>query len=110
MEGIQDARQYTIPIEEALNRVRSGEMPELTARQKHLRECFVVAKEGADLKKIEDEIKNMPDYFRDYDTIVHFISQEELDRTMAGFPTEELLFTAERPVFTMRTPMLWSTA
>lgn len=86
VEGIQDARQYTIPIEEALNRVRSGEMPELTARQKHLRECFVVAKEGADLKKIEDEIKNMPDYFRDYDTIVHFISQEELDRDHGRLP------------------------
>ncbi|HHT88497.1 MAG TPA: diaminopimelate dehydrogenase [Clostridiales bacterium] len=80
IEGVADAKQYTIPIEEALNRVRNGEMPELSVRQKHLRECFVVAEEGADHSRIENEIKNMPDYFRDYDTIVHFISQEELDR------------------------------
>lgn len=80
VEGVLDARQYTIPLEEALSRVRSGEMPDLTTRQKHLRECFVVAKDGADLKKIENEIKTMPDYFRDYDTIVHFITKEELDK------------------------------
>lgn len=80
VEGVADAKQYTIPIDEALDSVRRGEMPELTTRQKHLRECFVVAKEGADISRIEQEIKTMPDYFSDYDTIVHFISKEELDR------------------------------
>lgn len=80
LEGVVDAKQYTIPIEDALSKVRSGEMPELTSRDKHLRECFVVAKDGADLSRIEHEIKTMPDYFRDYDTIVYFISKEELDQ------------------------------
>lgn len=79
VEGVVDAKQYTIPVEEALEKVRSGEMPEFTTRQKHLRECFVVAEEGADTGRIEREIKTMPDYFSDYDTIVHFISKEELD-------------------------------
>ena len=82
--GVKDARQYTIPIEAALERVRSGENPELTAREKHLRECFVVAEEGADLARIEREIKTMPAYFEPYDTTVHFISQEELDREHSG--------------------------
>ena len=67
-----------------MNKVRSGEMPDLTPRQKHLRECFVVAKDGADLSRIENDIKSMPDYFCDYDTIVHFISQEELDKNHNG--------------------------
>lgn len=80
VEGVLDAKQYTIPIEEALERVRNGESPEFTNRQKHLRECFVVAEEGADLSRIENDIKTMPDYFSDYNTIVHFISKEELDR------------------------------
>ena len=80
VEGVADAKQYTIPLEEAMNKVRSGEMPDLTPRQKHLRECFVVAEDGADLSRIENDIKSMPDYFSDYDTIVHFISQEELDK------------------------------
>jgi diaminopimelate dehydrogenase len=80
VEGVLDAKQYTIPIEEALDKVRKGEMPEFTTKQKHLRECFVVVKEGADLNLIENEIKIMPDYFSDYNTIVHFISKEELDR------------------------------
>ena len=84
IEGVLDARQYTIPIEEALERVRSGENPELTAREKHLRECFVVAKDGADKQRIENEIKTMPNYFADYDTIVHFISKEELDKNHSG--------------------------
>lgn len=79
IEGVQDARQYTIPVEEALNRVRAGENPQLTTRQKHLRQCWVVAKEGADLARIEREIKEMPGYFADYDTTVNFISQEELN-------------------------------
>lgn len=86
IEGVQDARQYTIPVEAALEQVRKGENPELTTREKHTRECFVVAKPGADLKAIEEQIKTMPNYFADYDTTVHFISQEELDRDHAGIP------------------------
>lgn len=84
--GVKDARQYTVPIESALDAVRSGRTPELTAREMHLRECFVVAEEGADLARIEREIKTMPNYFADYDTTVHFISQEELDREHRGLP------------------------
>ncbi|MCI8982987.1 MAG: diaminopimelate dehydrogenase [Hungatella sp.] len=84
--GVKDARQYTIPVEEALSAVRSGVNPELTTRQKHTRECFVVAEEGADLAAIEKEIVTMPNYFADYDTTVHFISQEELDRDHSGIP------------------------
>ena len=84
--GVKDARQYTIPVESALEAVRSGSEPELTTRQKHTRECFVVAEEGADLKKIEEEIVTMPNYFADYDTTVHFISEEELLRDHAGIP------------------------
>lgn len=86
IDGVADARQYTIPVKEALEAVRSGLQPTLTTRQKHVRECFVVAKEGADLKRIENEIKTMPNYFADYDTTVYFISQEELDREHAGLP------------------------
>ena len=74
IDGVADARQYTIPVEEALEAVRSGKNPELTTREKHIRECFVVAKDGADLSKIETEIKTMPNYFADYDTTVHFIT------------------------------------
>ena len=86
VEGVKDARQYTVPVESALQAVRNGENPELTTRQKHTRECFVVAKEGADLAKIEEEIKTMPNYFADYDTTVHFITEEELQRDHAGIP------------------------
>ena len=86
VEGVLDAKQYTIPTKEALDAVRSGNAPELTTRQKHIRECFVVAKEGADKAKIEKEIKEMPNYFADYDTIVHFITKEELDRDHSGIP------------------------
>ncbi len=86
IEGVVDARQYTIPIEAAVESVRRGENPELSTREKHTRECFVVAKEGADLARIENEIKTMPNYFADYDTTVHFISQEELDRDHKGIP------------------------
>ena len=81
-----DARQYTVPVPEALSAVRSGKCPELTTREKHLRECYVVADEGADLKKIESEIKNMPNYFADYDTTVKFISLEELRKNHSGMP------------------------
>lgn len=86
IEGVKDARQYTIPIEEAMEKVRSGENPNLTTREKHLRECFVVAEEGADLARIEEEIKTMPKYFADYDTIVHFIDEEELKKNHSGMP------------------------
>lgn len=84
--GVADARQYTVPIESALDAVRSGSCPELTTRQKHLRECYVVAKEGADLNAIETAIKTMPNYFADYDTTVTFVSQEELNKNHSGLP------------------------
>ena len=86
IEGVADARQYTIPVEKALESVRNGENPELTTREKHTREVFVVAKEGADKAKIENEIKTMPNYFDEYDTTVHFISEEEMKRDHAGLP------------------------
>ena len=86
IDGVADARQYTIPVEAAVEAVRNGSNPELSTREKHTRECFVVAKEGADKEKIEKEIVTMPNYFADYDTTVHFISQEELDRDHKGIP------------------------
>ncbi|MBR0508904.1 MAG: diaminopimelate dehydrogenase [Clostridia bacterium] len=86
IEGVQDARQYTVPVPKALAAVRAGETPELTTREKHTRECFVVAKPGADLAYIENAIKTMPKYFSDYDTTVTFISQEELDAHHKGIP------------------------
>ena len=86
IEGVKDARQYTIPVEAALEAVRSGSAPALTTRQKHTRECFVVAEEGADLQRIQHEIVTMPNYFADYDTTVHFISQEELEKNHSGIP------------------------
>ena len=86
IDGVLDARQYTIPVEDAVNQARSGNQVELSTRQKHTRECFVVAKEGADLARIEKEIIEMPNYFADYDTTVHFISQEELNEKHAGLP------------------------
>ncbi len=86
IDGVIDARQYTIPVEEALEAVRNGKNPNLTIREKHTRECFVVAEEGADLARIENEIKTMPNYFADYDTTVHFISKEELVRDHSGIP------------------------
>ena len=85
-KGVKDAKQYTIPVEAALEAVRNGENPDLTTRQKHTRECFVVAEEGADLAQIENDIKTMPNYFADYDTTVHFISEEELKRDHSGIP------------------------
>lgn len=86
IEGVLDARQYTIPVPSAVEAVRNGENPTLTTRQKHTRECFVVAAPGADLKRIEEEIKTMPNYFSDYDTTVHFITQEEMQRDHSGIP------------------------
>ncbi|MBQ9877120.1 MAG: diaminopimelate dehydrogenase [Campylobacter sp.] len=86
IKGVVDARQYTVPIESALKRVRNGENPNLSTREKHLRECFVVAEDGTDKAKIENEIKTMPNYFADYDTTVHFIDLETLKREHGGIP------------------------
>ena len=86
IEGVANAKQYTIPVDAALEKVRNGENPQLTTREKHTRECFVVAKEGADKARIEKEIKEMPNYFADYDTTVHFITEEELQRDHSGIP------------------------
>ncbi len=86
IDGVIDARQYTIPVDSALAAVRAGKNPTLTTREKHTRECFVVAEEGADLKRIEHEIVTMPNYFADYDTTVHFITLEELKRDHSGIP------------------------
>ncbi len=92
IKGVKNAKQYTIPVEEALRAVRAGENPELTTRQKHTRECFVVAEDGADLAKIESEIKTMPNYFADYDTTVHFISEEEFNEKHKGIPHGGFVF------------------
>ncbi len=86
IDGVLDARQYTVPVESAVEAVRSGQHPQLSTRQKHTRECYVVAAEGADKEKIRQTIINMPDYFADYDTTVSFITQEELDRDHKGLP------------------------
>ena len=86
IKGVKNAKQYTIPVESALTSVRNGENPDLTTRQKHTRECFVVAEDGADLKQIEKEIVTMPNYFDEYDTTVHFISEEELIKNHSGIP------------------------
>ena len=86
IEGVLDAKQYTIPVQSALEAARSGQAVEFTTREKHTRECFVVAKEGADKARIENEIKTMPNYFADYDTTVHFISLEELREKHGGLP------------------------
>ena len=92
IEGVKDGKQYTIPVQSALEAVRAGKNPELTTRQKHTRECFVVAEEGADKARIEKEIKEMPNYFADYDTTVHFISEEELKKNHAGIPHGGFVF------------------
>ncbi len=84
--GVKDARQYTVPVAEAVEQVRAGKQPELTARQKHLRECWVVAEEGADRALIEKTIREMPNYFADYDTTVTFITEEELKRDHSALP------------------------
>ncbi len=92
IDGVKNGKQYTIPVDSALTAVRNGENPELTTRQKHTRECFVVAEEGADLARIEREIKTMPNYFDEYDTTVHFITEEELKRDHAGIPHGGFVF------------------
>jgi len=86
IDGVADAKQYTIPVDKALEAVRNGEGPELTTRQKHIRECFVVAEDGADKARIEEEIKTMPNYFDEYDTTVNFVDKEELERDHKGMP------------------------
>lgn len=86
IDGVKNGKQYTIPVEAALEAVRSGKNPELSTREKHTRECFVVLEEGADAAKVEEEIKTMPNYFADYDTTVHFISEEELAKNHSGIP------------------------
>lgn len=86
VEGVKDAKQYTVPIEEAIDAVRNGENPTLTTAQKHIRECFVVLEDGADPVKVEETIKSMPNYFADYNTIVHFISEDELKEKHSEIP------------------------
>lgn len=86
VKGVKDAKQYTVPIEDAVNRVRSGEAPQLTTRERHFRECYVVAEEGADRAQIEQDIKTMPNYFAEYDTEVNFITEEELKREHSAMP------------------------
>lgn len=86
IEGVADAKQYTIPVQDAIDRVRKGETPDFTTREKHRRECYVVLKEGADAEKVEKAIKTMPHYFDEYDTTVYFISQEELNEKHGGLP------------------------
>lgn len=92
VNGVKNGKQYTIPVEKALEAVRSGANPELTTRQKHIRECFVVAEEGADLAQIENDIKTMPNYFADYDTTVHFISEEEFNANHSEIPHGGFVF------------------
>ena len=92
VKGVKNGKQYTIPVEEALESVRKGDNPELTTRQKHTRECFVVPEDGADLAQIKQDIKTMPNYFADYDTTVHFITEEEFARDHAGIPHGGFVF------------------
>lgn len=92
IKGVKNAKQYTIPVPSALESVRKGETPELSTRQKHTRECFVVLEEGADADKIESEIKNMPNYFSDYDTTVHFIGEAEFDKNHSSIPHGGIVF------------------
>lgn len=90
--GVKNGKQYTLPVQEALESVRKGENPQLTTRQKHTRECFVVPEDGADLAAIETAIKTMPNYFADYDTTVHFINEEEFSKNHSGIPHGGVVF------------------
>ena len=92
IKGVKDAKQYTIPVKEALEAVKSGKKPNLTTREKHTRECFVVLEEGADPKFVENAIKTMPNYFDEYDTTVHFVSEEELKKNHSGIPHGGFVF------------------
>ena len=103
IDGVVDARQYTVPVESAVERVRSGENPELTTREKHTRECYVVAEDGADKARIEEEIKTMPNYFSDYDTTVNFITLEELRRSHSGIPHGGSVIRSGRTGFDLET-------
>lgn len=103
IEGVVDARQYTVPVESALASVRNGENPELTTRQKHTRECYVVVEDGADKARIENEIKTMPNYFSDYDTTVNFISMEELQANHSGIPHGGSVIRSGRTGFDLET-------
>lgn len=97
--GVKNAKQYTIPVQEALDAVRSGKNPELTTRQKHIRECFVVLEDGADSAKIENEIKTMPNYFAEYNTIVNFISEEEFNKNHSAIPHGGFVFRSGKTGF-----------
>ena len=103
IDGVVDARQYTVPVESAVERVRSGENPELTTREKHTRECYVVAEDGTDKARIEEEIKTMPNYFSDYDTAVNFITLEELQRNHSGIPHGGSVIRSGRTGFDLET-------
>ena len=94
--GVKNAKQYTIPVEKAIEEIRAGKTPELTAREKHTRECFVVLKDGADPKAVETAIKTMPNYFADYDTTVHFISDEEFKKNHSGMAHGGFVLTSGR--------------
>ena len=94
--GVKNAKQYTIPVEKAIEEIRAGKTPELTAREKHTRECFVVLKDGADPKAVETAIKTMPNYFADYDTTVHFISDEEFRKNHSGMAHGGFVLTSGR--------------
>lgn len=99
IDGVKDARQYTIPVEKALNSVKNCENPVLSTKEKHLRECFVVLKDGADKNVVEEKIKTMPDYFAEYETIVHFISEEELKQNHNKIPHGGFVFRSGKTGF-----------
>lgn len=96
IKGVKNAKQYTVPVEEALEAVRSGKNPELTTRDKHTRECFVVLEDGADAARVEKEIKEMPNYFADYNTIVHFIDEDEFKKNHSGMAHGGFVFRSGR--------------
>ncbi|MBQ4516587.1 MAG: diaminopimelate dehydrogenase [Clostridia bacterium] len=106
IKGVKNAIQYTVPVESAINEVRSGSNPELSTRDKHLRECYVVAEEGADKAQIENEIKTMPNYFADYNTTVHFITEEEMARDHAAMPHGGFVIRSGKTGFDSQTPQI----
>ncbi|MBR5157701.1 MAG: diaminopimelate dehydrogenase [Clostridia bacterium] len=106
ISGVKNAIQYTVPVESAINEVRSGSNPELSTRDKHTRECFVVAEEGADKAQIENEIKTMPNYFADYNTTVHFITEEEMARDHAAMPHGGFVIRSGKTGFDAQTPQI----
>ena len=106
IKGVKNAIQYTVPVESAINEVRSGSNPELSTRDKHIRECYVVAEEGADKAQIENEIKTMPNYFADYDTTVHFITEEEMARDHGAMPHGGFVIRSGKTGFDAQTPQI----